>query len=140
MSCRLLGGTRMSTHYNGRCALRVLLLFFFAFVVVASAQTLPQEYSTLIRSGEDVGPLDASLFGDRIDYDSGEVEFVATDVSLPGNDALPVAIGRRYVVQANPAGVVPERDFGDWDLEVPHIEGIVAAGVGWTVPGANPNA
>ncbi|MGE5183006.1 MAG: RHS repeat domain-containing protein, partial [Acidobacteriota bacterium] len=80
------------------------------------------------------------MLGDRIDYDSGHVEFVATDVSLPGNSALPVAVGRRYAVGTNPAGVVPERAFGDWDIEVPHIEGIVATSVGWIVPGGNPNA
>ena len=61
-------------------------------------------------------------------------------MSLPGNSTLPVAIGRRYVVQTNAAGVIPERDFGDWDIEVPHIEGIVATSVGWTVPGGNPEA
>ncbi|HEX5122959.1 MAG TPA: RHS repeat-associated core domain-containing protein, partial [Rhodanobacteraceae bacterium] len=131
----------MSTHHSGRCALRVLCRFAFAwFAPWAAAQTLPQEYATLIRSDQGAGPLDANLLGDRIDYYTGHVEFVATDVSLPGNNALPVAIGRRYVVETNPAGVVPERDFGDWDIEVPHIEGIVAASVGWTVPGANPNA
>ena len=69
----------MSTHYNGRCALRVLLLFASAvFAAVGSAQTLPQEYSTLIRSDQDVGPLDASLLGERIDYDTGHVESPAT--------------------------------------------------------------
>ena len=131
----------MSTHHNGRRALRVLCLFaFVGFAGFASAQTLPQEYSTLIRSDRNAGALDASLLGERIDYYTGRVEFVSTDVSLPGNNALPVAVGRRYVVQPNPAGVVPERDFGDWDLDVPHIEGLVATSVGWTVPGANPNA
>src|SRR3954467_6456149 len=92
------------------CA-RSIAIFLLAAITVssASAQTLPQEYSTLIRGGEDVGPLGASPFRDRIESDSGAVVFVARDVSLPGNDALPVAIGRRYVVQTNPAGVVPER-------------------------------
>ena len=111
-----------------------------AFTGAAQAQTLPQEYTNLIRAEGGVGPLDAALLGERIDYYTGHVDFVATDVSLPGNSALPVAVGRRYSVQANPAGVVPERAFGDWDIEVPHIEGIVATSVGWTVPGSNPNA
>jgi YD repeat-containing protein len=117
-----------------------MLLLALLLPAAAIAQTLPQEYRNLIRSEANVGPLDASLLGDRIDYYTGHVEFAATDVSLPGNDTLPVAIGRRYVVEANPSGVIPERAFGDWDIEVPHIEGIVAASVGWTVPGASPNA
>jgi RHS repeat-associated protein len=117
-----------------------VLLFASLLPITAIAQTLPQEYRNLIRSDANVGSLDASLLGDRIDYYTGHVEFAATDVGLPGNDALPVAVGRRYVVDANPSGVIPERAFGDWDIEVPHIEGIVASSIGWTVPGANPNA
>jgi RHS repeat-associated protein len=116
------------------------LLAALAQAVVAQSQTLPQEYRNLIRSEANVGPLAASLLGDRIDYYTGHVEFATTDISLPGNDALPVAVGRRYIVEANPSGVIPERAFGDWDIEAPHIEGIVATSVGWTVPGASPNA
>jgi hypothetical protein len=125
------------------CFLRVaatLLLVAHAAANLAPAQTLPQEYRTLIRSDANTRALDTSLLGDRIDYYTGHVDFVATDASIPGNSALPVAIGRRYSVDANPSGLVPERSFGDWDLEVPHLEGIVASGVGWTVAGANPNA
>ena len=129
----------MSSRTRGRrpasCALA-----FFLFALATQAQTLPQEYRNLIRSDSNVGALDASLLGDRVDYYTGHVDFAATDVSLPGNSALPVAVGRRYAVQANPSGVIPERAFGDWDIEVPHIEGVVATSVGWTVPGANPNA
>ena len=131
----------MSRHQRGiRPASCSLALLLFALSGATHAQTLPQEYGNLIRAGSNVGALDAGLLGERIDYYTGHVDFIATDVSLPGNNALPVAIGRRYAVDANPSGVVPERAFGDWDMEVPHIEGIVATSVGWTVPGANPDA
>jgi len=108
--------------------------------IVVSGQTLPQEYGNLIRADGSVGALDTSLLGDRIDYYTGHVDFVATDISVPGNNALPVAVGRRYSVTANPSGAIPERAFGDWDIDVPHLEGIVATDVGWTVPGSSPNA
>ena len=122
-------------------ATRLSFVFIAAFFSGSvDSQTLPQEYGNLIRAESNVGALDAGLLGERIDYYTGHVDFVATDVSLPGNNALPAAIGRRYAVDANPSGVVPERAFGDWDMEVPHIEGIVATSVGWTVPGANPDA
>ena len=122
------------------CAFRFLLIVAFAAApCISRAQTLPQEYTDLIRAQNTVGSLDSALLGERIDYYTGHVDFVATDVSLPGNSALPVAVGRRYSVQANPAAVVPERAFGDWDIEVPHLEGIVATDVGWTVPGTHPN-
>jgi hypothetical protein len=129
----------MLTRPSG-CLASLSLIVVLAQAGFANAQTLPQEYRNLIRSDANVGPLDASLLGDRIDYYTGHVEFATTDVSLPGNNTLPVAVGRRYVVEANPSGVIPERAFGDWDIEVPHIEGIVATSIGWTVAGASPNA
>ncbi|HEY6984704.1 MAG TPA: hypothetical protein VH375_01370, partial [Rhodanobacteraceae bacterium] len=129
----------MSAHPQGRGVLPWLFVLSLS-AANGAAQTLPQEYGNLIRSDANVGSLDAGLSGDRIDYFTGHVDFSATDVALPGNFALPVAVGRRYAVQVNPAGVIPERAFGDWDIEVPHIEGRVATSVGWTVPGANPNA
>ncbi len=97
------------------------------------------DYADLIRSQSAVGSLDGGLLGESIDYYTGQTDFVATDVSLPGNNALPVAVGRRYHV-ANHAGGVLAGAFGDWDLEIPHIEGVVATATGWTIPGAGPDA
>lgn len=108
--------------------------------IVSDANPLPSvpeafEYDRLVRDRHDSGPLDSGLLGESVDYYTGETDFVATDVSLPGSSALPVALGRRYHV-TNRAGGVPTGAFGDWDLEVPHVEGIVATGVGWSVPGS----
>jgi|GEM_PF-2252665 len=91
------------------------------------------EYGRLIRARRDVGPLDSGLLGESVDYYTGETDFVATDVDLPGNNALRVAFGRRYHV-TNHAGGAVLGAFGDWDLDLPHVEGVVAKGVGWTVP------
>ena len=51
-------------------------------------------------------------------------------MSLPGNDALPVSVGRRLTVGVNrmAAGA-----FGDWDLEIPHLKGVFARADGWNV-------
>lgn len=92
------------------------------------------EYDKLIRSQTATGPLDSSLLGESVDYYTGQTDFVATDVSLPGNFAIPVSVGRRYHV-TNHAGGILTGAFGDWDLDVPHVEGVVASNVGWTVPG-----
>ena len=97
------------------------------------------DYADLIRSQSAVGSLDGGLLGESIDYYTGQTDFVATDVSLPGNNGLPVAVGRRYHV-ANHAGGVLAGAFGDWDLEIPRIEGVVATATGWTVPGAGIDA
>lgn len=91
------------------------------------------EYGRLVRARSEVGSVDSSLFGESVDYYTGETDFAATDVDLPGNNALRVALGRRYHV-TNHAGGAFLGAFGDWDLDLPHVEGIVAKDVGWTVP------
>lgn len=55
------------------------------------------EQGLLMRSGETVGALGPNLMGDSINDYSGALEFSQTDASLPGNNALPVAVGRRLV-------------------------------------------
>jgi hypothetical protein len=80
------------------------LLLAMAFCGVVSAQVSPsQEYSNLIRSQSTGSPLGPGLLGESIDYYTGQTDFVTKDVSLPGNNGLPVALGRRYHV-ANRAG------------------------------------
>ncbi|WP_306581143.1 RHS repeat-associated core domain-containing protein, partial [Dokdonella sp.] len=97
------------------------------------------EYGRLIRGQHATGPLDNGLFGESVDYYTGETDFVTTDVSLPGSSALPVAVGRRFQIR-NRSGGLPRGMFGDWDIDLPHVEGIVATGVGWTVPAAQHDA
>lgn len=109
-----------------------------------TTNTLPSipesiEYDRLIRAQRDVGALDTGLLGESVDYYTGQTDFVTTDVSLPGSSAIPVAIGRRYHV-TNRAGGVLRGAFGDWDIDIPHVEGVFATSVGWTVPGTHPDA
>jgi hypothetical protein len=91
------------------------------------------EYDRLIRANRSTAPLDDGLFGESIDYFTGQTDFVAIDLDLPNGNGIPVRIGRRYHVQNHAGGVVLGA-FGDWDFELPHVEGVVATGVGWTVP------
>jgi len=82
------------------------------------------EQGILIRSGETVEPLGPDLMGDSINTYSGDVLFSHSDVSLPGNSALPVAVGRRRALGApttNGGGL-----FGDWDLDIPHLHTVAA--------------
>ena len=60
---------------------------------------------------------------------SGALEFVQTDVSLPGNNKLPVAVGRRLVTGTYGPSV--PKQFGTWDLEIPHVHGVFSASKGW---------
>lgn len=92
-----------------------------------------QEDGKLIRAPRALGVLGSELFGDKVNFYSGSLEFVQNDVSLQGNSALPVSMGRRLVTGAAP----PEKThFGGWDMEIPRLHGIFATSKGWVGKGA----
>ena len=64
--------------------------------------------------------LDNTLMGDSVDPDTGGLNFSHTDVSLPGNFGLEVAI-RRNLSQGWKYHETVAAEFGDWWLEVPKI-------------------
>jgi RHS repeat-associated protein len=84
------------------------------------------EQDRLIRSSEVVQPLGPNLMGDEVNEFNGTLAFTQEDVSLPGNNALPVAVGRHLGVGViGPA--LAEGLFGDWDLEIPHLQTLAAS-------------
>jgi len=60
------------------------------------------------------------LFGDKASLYNGSLEFEQTDISLPGNSALPIALTRRYSPGRHP---IVRGQLGDWDLALPRISG-----------------
>lgn len=108
------------------------------FVGVVNAQDMvSQQYDKVIREHGQIAGLGSELFGDKIGLYTGALEFVQTDISLPGNNSLPVAISRRFV--PNEHTYTPEpgsitRSFKDWDLDIPHIHGTVAYPDFWKSP------
>ena len=64
-------------------------------------------------------PLGLGLMGDTVDHYSGTLVITHTDVSLPGNSNLEVAIKRRMSTRATTL----RQDFfmGDWELLIPNI-------------------
>ena len=97
------------------------------------AQTVGSNYfeqGKLIRAGEAVGTLGADLFGDKINLYTGTVEFIQTDVSLPGNNALQVSVGRRLATGGEGLSDRTDAAFGDWELEIPHLHGVFATSTG----------
>lgn len=98
--------------------------------------TLPwQEYERLVEKGRNIAPLDVgSLFGDKMDLYSQTLSFSASDVSIPGNNALPVAIGRklsfydREKYRASVGAAIQNHDyaFADWDIDIPNVNGVFA--------------
>src|SRR5690349_14032172 len=116
------------------------VLLFACFSPSALAQgeiTIPGEYSKHIQSRGAIEPLEKDIFGEQVSLYTGAVEFVQTDVELPGNNALRVMVGRRFtplqslrVFSGIPTSVGL---FADWDLEVPRLHGVVSS-YGWIVP------
>lgn len=87
-----------------------------------------EEQGQLQRGSQNVTALGAGLFGDKVNLYSGALEFTQTDVSLPGNSALAVALSRRHTPGRHTA---VKGHFGDWDLDVPHMRGVFPVPEGW---------
>ncbi len=119
---------------NQKC-FKKLLLASTLLSAVALAQTgYHQDYSRLINAGDVVKPLGEGMFGEQINFYSGKTQFQNVDISLQGNDALPMSVSRTYQVENRYVTSAKTGAFGDWDLEVPHIEAIFPKGAVWTKP------
>lgn len=88
------------------------------------------EQNVLIRSGETVEALGPTLMGDSINEYTGNLEFTQTDVSLPGNNGLSVAVGRHVGMGVRQV-VGYQGLFGDWDLEIPRLHAVVTNTSSW---------
>lgn len=104
-------------------ALAALALSSLAGLSQAQEVTVSALQGQIERATQNITALGADLMGDKVNLYTGALEFVHTDVSLPGNDALAVAVGRRHVAGRDP---IIEGQFGDWDLEIPHLHGVFA--------------
>ncbi len=110
--------------------------YIAAILLIASASsaqaqvTVPDEYGKQIKYSSAVGTLSDDLAGDHIDLSSGRLEIIQTDIDLPGNNALPVRVGRRF----QPADYYNQGHFGLWTMEIPNVHGTFAKQVShWTV-------
>lgn len=82
--------------------LRSSSLTIFALLAAAanmasgqSTRTAEVERSDFIRAPEAVAKIGTDLFGDQVNLYTGRTEFSQIDVSLKGNNTLPVSVGRR---------------------------------------------
>lgn len=130
-----------------KSAFRIALLLVCAtlFASSASAQNPYSffDYKERLRAAE-MAPAGHDAFGERISLFNGATEFAATDVDLPGNNQLPVRIGRRFVVDEKFRGLTaqgfdlspePLGGFGGWDIDIPYIHAVVDATYGWAASG-----
>ncbi|MCG9732047.1 hypothetical protein L1D44_19860 [Shewanella sp. Isolate13] len=66
-------------------------------------------------------PLKNDSFGDKIDLSSGKVQFSYTDVSIPLNSHLDMSVRRSFKDNSLLAKYNDSLGFGDWSLEIPHV-------------------
>lgn len=118
-----------------------LLLLGAAAPIYAHAQQYDgvdgyEEYGKRINASQEVAPIGDSIFGDQVSLYNGATRFEVTDVSIPGNSGLPVAIGRDLPIDDQrmvPVGGGALRGFGDWSLDVPYVWGTFTEANGWTL-------
>lgn len=94
-----------------------------------------EEFGKRLRAAQEVTPLTSEVFGDHVSLYNGAVEFNVTDIDIPGNGALPVRFGRRLEIEDRRLPTGHLGGLGDWDLEVPYIDGVFTREDGWTVQG-----
>jgi len=99
-----------------------------------------EEFGKHLRAAQEVTPLSDNGFGDRVSLYNGATEFDVTDFAIPGNNTLPVELGRRFTVDDRRMDPGYLGGFGDWDLEIPYIEAVVTTDNGWVLNGNTPNS
>jgi hypothetical protein len=116
------------------CATRRALIAFASFAAIASAALAQNPVNVAYLQGkapvapDAIAALGPDLFGDKINLYNGSFSFEHTDVELPGNSALRVALVRQHSPgrQSYVRGAM-----ADWDLNTPRIEGTFADVEGW---------
>ncbi len=105
-----------------------LLVLCAASAQAQQGSTTYAELSKAVKAPNAVAAIGTDLFGDHVNLYNGQLEFSQTDVSLPGNSKLPVAVGRRLITNTYFPSVRP---FGRWQLDLPHLHGMFSARDGW---------
>ena len=67
--------------------------------------------------------VDETVFGDHVDIDTGALSFLHIDVSLPGNNGLPVQLGRSLSPMSASWAITSADSMGfdNWDVTIPHV-------------------
>ncbi|WP_207383020.1 hypothetical protein, partial [Xanthomonas citri] len=79
----------------------VLSMLLTSFELL-SQTSITDSYEKLIRERHVIQPSDSALFGDEVGLYMGNLEFVQTDIDIPGSNSLPVSLSRRFVVVIPP--------------------------------------
>lgn len=132
-------GSVRRAEWRQRCARIVVLLSAAICFNAAWAQTseraLYDDYTTQMLGTSRQSAAGSNSFGDRTDPYSGATTFLVTDVALPGNSDLPVALQRSLQAADDGVGTplsALSGEFLKWSrYEVPYLSGIYKTGDGW---------
>ena len=91
----------------------------------APGQYTWEEYGKRIQSSQKVAPLGPELMGENVSLSNGALSFSATDLSLPGNNKLPVSFSRSYSV-FNRKDYPSDGMLADWQVDAPSISAVYA--------------
>lgn len=83
------------------------------------------ELDRRLPSGSRVEALGPTLMGDEVSLSDGGLAFSVVDVSIPGNNALPVELRRRYSVKDR-KDTINDGMLADWQIDAPNISGVFA--------------
>ena len=101
---------------------RLLVLLAFATALGAHAQDQQytwEEFSVRLQRSQTVPVQGPDLLGDQINLSNGALSFEATDVELPGNDALPVRVTRKFTIGER---LRPQGMMADWEIQLPNVK------------------
>lgn len=127
----LCGTQRRSKNDQGRRTGRSLIgaaAFFISIAAQAqdaSSQYTWEEFSKRIKASEAVSPLGPNFSGELVQLSNGALSFSVTDVSLPGNNSLPVEFTRTYSA-FNRKGYGNLGMLADWTVGAPSISAVFA--------------
>lgn len=129
-------------------AIAALALVVSIFPVYAQDYGAEEKGVERIDSARDIAPQRVdTVFGDNISLYNGNVIFDVVDVTIPGNNSLPVEIRRSLNVRerngfystSTAAHVYGELGgFYDWSLNIPYLYGAFPESLGWQVSGDEP--
>lgn len=93
------------------------------------------EFRKQVDAAQRLAPLDTGLFGEQVSLYNGSTSFSLTDIDLPGNSDLPVALTRRLPIENQPQTNAPHDDrlrgVGNWDMDLPYLTATYGADTGW---------
>ncbi|MBE0368568.1 RHS repeat domain-containing protein [Pseudoalteromonas aurantia] len=98
--------------------LGLVLLFLTSHIAFSSNESSVPDNNYEEHISQVESSVEAKLFGEYYDINTGKVSFKQTDIDIKGNSSLEVAIRRKF---SNQGGYGATREFGDWSLDVPYI-------------------